>query len=429
MKLLFGLLLLGIFFFIGFSVYILIKRYNRHKGSITLSPSIKETELKLQIEEEIKKKKEELLKKLKVGDKTVLLELLEQIFKSTKLISWVKSKNFSLHRDNSISIIVNLFEKEAIVETEKEIVLKSGQIHKQIKHELVIKKEYSDKVFTLAYRIIDEVFQNIPTLYKIYISEYIPQNETSICILSLEANKDQYRVIKEKVNSSSNFMTIINHFNPKFNFDAKNYDFKEIEPINTPSGELSLEKTMSLKASTSTVLYGNTILSSNGETIDIKSNENTINSKIDTNTKISDLNGSMMLDRSILFNDFNDIDREPEKELLIKGGEFDLLIENFILKSGLKIIKKEFLKSDEVSLVTIGNSPLLEDKILIHYSREEGIVKIDNLRILFNKMKNENIEKAIFITNGAFSLDSVAYASERKIKLFDKEKISKSINE
>jgi len=429
MKLLFGLLLLGVFIFIGFSVYVLIKRYRIHKDAIGLNSNRKEMELKLMLEEEIKEKKELLIKKLKDGDKTVLLELLEQVFKSTKLIGWVKSKTFSLHKDKSVSVIVNLFEKNILIETEKEITLKSGQIHKQKKHEIVIKKEYSDKVFNLAYRVIDEIFQNIPTLYKIYLSEYIPQDESSICVLSFEVNKDQYRAIKEKADKENNFSSLINYFNPNYDFDSKNFDFKEVEPINTPSGELSLEKTMSVKASTNTVLYGNTLLMSDGQTVDVKSKESAIISTgIDKNTKISDLNSSTIFDKSILGNIFNESEIEREKELIHNESEFDLLIENFVLRSGLKIIKKEFLKNDEVSLVTKLESLLLEDKILIHYSRTEDIVKSESIHVLFSKMKAESIEKAIFITNGAFSLDSVTYASERKIKLFDKEKLKKSIN-
>ncbi|MBC7475109.1 MAG: restriction endonuclease, partial [Candidatus Sericytochromatia bacterium] len=174
---------------------------------------------------------------------------------------------------------------------------------------------------------------------------------------------------------------------------------------------------MATKVNSNTSFYGNTVISTNSESTNLK-NEITPhnNSKIGTETKISSLSGSMMLNKSQL----------NINELLPIKSEFDKIVEIFLTKSGFKIISEEKIEHNKI----IKAKKSLDEKVyLINVLDSNDIVKEENLKTLFFKSIKENIEKTIFISNGAFALDSVNYANVNSIEIFDKEKLNKLVTQ
>ncbi|MBC7473142.1 MAG: hypothetical protein H7263_02535, partial [Candidatus Sericytochromatia bacterium] len=192
----------------------------------------KENSHKLQkdLEDELKIKKEDEQKKLDLGDRTTTLEVIERLFKSSKLTGWIKSKNYQLYNQKNLSIIINMSGKDDLINSKKDVILKNGEIYTQNKHYLSIKKEYSEKVFMCSYKVVEEFFNTIPSLYKIYISIYTTEEEKDeqLCVLSMEVNKDQYNSIKDR---TSGIIEKVDFFQANYSYDTKTYDFKEIEPV------------------------------------------------------------------------------------------------------------------------------------------------------------------------------------------------------
>lgn len=387
-----------------------LEKINDKTGSLALQKSL---------EEELKQKKEEELKKLEAGDRNAINEVIERLFKSSKLGGWVKSKSYQLYNTKTISLIINLSGKEELVNTKKEIVLKSGEVYTQNKHYIAVKKEYSEKVFISGVKIVEELFNTLPLLYKIYISLYLTEEESDKqdCVLSFEVNKDQFRASKNIQNSIEK----VDSFSAIYDYDSKNYVFKEIEPVKTPMGEASLEKTMSMKANADTTFFGGSVVNSNSEPVSMKNEYlSDDNSKISSDTKISNLNGSMMLNKTQLGLDqlIND-DRNFEDK-----SEFDLTTDKFLSISGFKVISEESI--DNLKIIKALKTP--EEKIyLIAVNKENKIIKEDDLKSLFFKSIKDNIEKSVFITESSYALDSVTYAGVNGIELYDKEKINKLI--
>lgn len=417
---LFNFVILGsVLAFFLVSLAFFIKRYIDNKDKINkINDKASTLALQKSLEDELRVKKEEETKKLEAGNISTINEVIERLFRSSKLGGWVKSKTYNLYNPKTLSLIVNLSGKDELVNSKKEIVLKSGEIYTQNKHYIAVKKEYSEKVFVSALKIIEELFNSLPTLYNMYLSIYLTEEESDkqFCVLSLQANRDQFRALKE----SNNPVEKIETFSPIYNYDSKNYEFKEIEPIKTPSGEISLEKTMSMKASTNTTFLGNTVISNDSEPINIKSDYLTPdNSKISSDTKISDLNGSIILDKSQL-----GIDRIIYPSDDTNKTAFDLLVDKFFINSNFKIISEETINN--LKLIKVLHSDI-QKPYLIAVSQENKIIKEDDLKSLFFKAIKDNIDKSVFITNSSFALDSVTYASVNGIELYDQEKLNKIV--
>lgn len=420
---LFNFVILGsVLAFFLVSLAFFIKRYIDNKDKLNkINDKASTIALQKSLEDELRAKKEEETKKLEAGNIATINEVIERLFRSSKLGGWVKSKTYNLYNPKTLSLIVNLSGKDELVNSKKEIVLKSGEIYTQNKHYIAVKKEYSEKVFVSALKIIEELFNSLPTLYNIYLSIYLTEEESDkqLCVLSLEANRDQFRTLKE----SSNPVEKIETFSPIYNYDSKNYEFKEIEPIKTPSGEISLEKTMSMKASTNTTFLGNTVISNDSEQINIKSDYLAPdNSKISSNTKISDLNGSIILDKSQL--GIDKIIYPSDETVKSDKTDFDLLVDKFFINSNFKIIREEKVNDLKIIKVLDSNN---QKPYLIAVSQENKIIKEDDLKSLFFKAIKDNIDKSVFITNSSFALDSVTYAGVNSIELYDQEKLNKIV--
>lgn len=436
MEAIYIILIACVMIFIGISLFIFFKRYKEHKDKLEKISIESVGGLKSDIEEEIRKKREDELKRLESGDIKTIREIIDRTFKSSKLSGWVRSQNYKLYNSKNLSLIVNISGKEELVNTKKEIVLKSGEVYTQNKHYLAVKREYSEKVFQCAYKVVEEVFTNIPTLYKIYLSEYINHEETDspVCVLSLTVSRDQYRTVKD---DNKDIKAKLDYFGAIYDYNAKDYDFSEVEPVSTPSGEMSLEKTMASKASSSTVLYGNTVLNPGEEPKQIKNNQQEKKPEsIDSNTKISDLNGSVMFDKSMLNIDAFDQKRDEnlDKTMILnqntdtsinESSDFQEILKSFFGRENYKSLKEESLANAYNCI--LASSP--DKKIfLIMVSESTEIIKEESIKILLKKLDTDNIENGIFITNGGFGLDAVSLATANNILLYDKEKLLKSLS-
>lgn len=401
-------------FFIG-SVALFIRRFQANKAKIRKIGVEDNPTLKYELERELKLKREEELKKLQSGDKDTIMEVIDRLFKSSKLAGLIKSKNFNLYNQKNIAFIINLTPKEELVDDKKEITLKNGEVYTQNKHYLAVNKEYSEKVFLSGFKVVEEVFNTIPTIYKMYISVYETVDSLQKCILSFEVNRDQYNAISHK----NNIMEKLDFFKAKHNYDQKNYIFNEVEPVNTPSGEISLEKTMATKANSNTSFYG-TMATSDSSIISLK-NESVVNNNplnATSQTKISDLNGSIMLNKTML--DIPSLDTFEENEDL---SDFEIKVASFFDKCGYQFIKEEVDDLNTYKYVKKNDS-----NILVGIYDDYEVVKDDFLKKLYHKMIKENIEKGIFITSSSFSLDCVTYASVNEIEIYDFDKIKKLVN-
>jgi hypothetical protein len=401
-------------FFIG-SVALFIRRFQANKAKIRKIGVEDNPTLKYELERELKLKKEEELKKLQSGDKETIMEVIDRLFKSSKLAGLIKSKNFNLYNQKTIAFIVNLTPKEELVDDKKEITLKNGEVYTQNKHYLAVNKEYGEKVFLSSFKVVEEVFNAIPTIYKMYISVYETVDSLQKCIVSFEVNRDQYNAIGHK----NNIMDKLDFFQAKHNYDQKNYIFNEVEPVNTPSGEISLEKTMATKAASNTSFYG-TMAVSDSSIINLK-NESVINDnnlKATAQTKISDLNGSIMLNKTML--DIPSLDTFDNNEDL---SDFEIQIVRFFEKYDYQFIKEEVDDLNTYKYVKKNDST-----ILVGIYDDYEVVKDEFLKKLYHKMIKENIEKGIFITSSSFSLDCVTYASVNQIEIYDFDKIKKLVS-
>ncbi len=407
------------FFFASLAFF--IKRYLDNKDKIVkINDKTSTLELQKSLEDELKQKREQELKKLDAGDKNTINEVTERLFKSSKLGGWVKSKSYKLHNTKTMSIIVNLSGKDELVNTKKEIILKSGEIYTQNKHYIAVKKEYSEKVFVSALKIVEELFNSIPTLYKIYISLYLTEEESEkqFCVLSFDVNKDQLRASRE----ISGFSEKVDSFSAIYDYDSKNYEFKEVIPVETPLGEISLEKTMSMKVNSNTTFFGGAILNPDLEPVSIKSEQKSNdNSKISLDTLVSALNGSVILDKAQL-NLNQTIEKTSE---YVEKKSFDKDLQCFLDNQDFEVLSEQ----NENNLKFIKANKKNQDTIyMIAINKEDKIIKEDDLKSLFFKSIKNNIEKSIFITESSYALDSVTYAEVNQIELYDKEKIKKLIN-
>ncbi|MFN8576216.1 MAG: hypothetical protein U0354_05115 [Candidatus Sericytochromatia bacterium] len=423
MKFINFLVLGGMLAFFLISIAFFVKRYLDNKDKISKINREGSNELQRSLEDELRQKKEKELKKLESGDLNTINEVLERIFKSSKLVALIKNRNYKLYNIKNISITVNLSGKDELIDSKKEIVLKTGEVYTQNKHYMAIKKEYSEKVFLSAYRIIEEVFNSVPTIFKVYISLYLTEEESDkqTCVLSFEVNRDQYKITQS---DNKSFKDKIDTFSPVYDYDIKNYHFNEIEPVSTPEGEISLEKTMATKASTNTTFYGGSIIN-DGESINLKKDVSSIdNSKIDSNTKISSLNNSsIMLYKAQL--GLDKIINESENNSSIDNNDlsFDSSILKLFKNYGLVNINEEIIDNDFRIIKALKSS---ENKYyLVGVNTEKKVIKEDDLKSLFFKAIKDTIDRIIFITNSSFALDAVTYANVNSIEIFDEEKMNK----
>lgn len=399
-----GIILIGsVVLFIGVAFFFFLKRFTENKDKLKKISQDNVIRISDNLDEELKKKKDEENKKLEDGNLDTIREVVERTLKSSKIVGFIKDQKYNLHDNTKISFLINLSEKDDMVQAQKEITLKNGEILTQNKHYLVIKKEYSDKVFLCAYKIIEEIYNNMPTMFRIWINIHIRdenEEDKSICVLSLEVTRDDYKSVKNK---NIPVMQKIDSFNAKYKYDAKNYDLFEIEPLEVPKNVLSLEKTMATKVSPNTAFFGNTIIDADGN-----------QSKIDNTTKIENIKNSSL-----------NMTQQDLGNIISKHTENISDIDKILNKYEFSLLKKEEIATNIVEIVACDKN---NANILINYSKIENIVKEDKLKELFFKAIKQNINKYIYISYGSFSLDAVNYASVNGIEILDGEKLNKILS-
>ncbi|MEK7433417.1 MAG: hypothetical protein AABZ74_09820 [Cyanobacteriota bacterium] len=405
MNVIFGVLLfLGVTGFIGVSIFLFIKRLNENKDKISNISKQDYVSLKEDLEVELKIKKEKELKELEKGDLSVIKEVIDRIFKSSKLAGFIKTQNFILYDKSKVSITINLADQEDIIDSEKQITLKNGEVYTQKKHFLAIKKEYSEKTFICAYKAIEEIYNSIPTIFRIYLNIKLSKkdetDEKNIYVLSLDITKDDYNSVKNK---KLEHIQKIDTFKNKYNYDLKLYELFEIEPLEMDEKIFSLEKSMNSKVSQSTVFIGSS-------TIDDNEKEKIV----DSNTKISDLkNFSLMMNNNIIVKENNSINLEKDEITL------------FLNKKDFNLVRSEILENEIVEIVAIDKN---NKEILINYSKNSNIIKEEELKEMFFKAIKKNISIYMFLSKGSFSLSAVNYADVNNIEIFDTEKINKILS-
>lgn len=215
-----------VFLFVAFGLF--IKRFIDNKEKLKKINSTESELLKNELETKLLKKKEEEQVRLLAGDATLLLEIIDRIFKSSKVSALVKDKDFKLLELSTLFFNIKLHPMEELVSTTKEITLKNGEVYRQNKHLITVKKEYAEKVFLSSYKVIEEVFSNIPTINNISVNTYL-EEESSIykCVLSVTCDRDSFEKSKSKnlYNEKLDVMLI------DYKYDFKDHSFEEVSPI------------------------------------------------------------------------------------------------------------------------------------------------------------------------------------------------------
>jgi hypothetical protein len=166
---------------------------------------------------------EKKARKIEDWDSNRILEYLNQLLDGHKFSIWIKSREINISNDFSIDLIINFMEMNELISPVQEITLKDGKKYTQNKHELAMKKEYSEKVFLCPNNLIEELFEKILELQQISIKIYFPDNK---CILKVKANREQFLLLK---NSKTEYiLDRLKFFNLNNDFDSKNFEFKEI---------------------------------------------------------------------------------------------------------------------------------------------------------------------------------------------------------
>lgn len=405
MNAIFGIaLFLVVLIFVGVAIFFFIKRFQENKDKISNISKEDYVSLKEDLEVELKVKKEKELKELEKGDLSVIKEVIERLFKSSKLTSFVKSKNFILYDKSKVSITITLSDQEDIIDSEKQITLKNGDLYTQKKHYLAIKKEYSEKTFICAYKTIEEIYNSIPTIFRIYLniklSKKDDETETEVYVLSLDLTRDDYNSVKDQ---KLDFTQKIDTFKNKYNFDIRLYELFEIEPLEMDAKIFSLEKSMNTKVSQNTTFIGSSTVDSNIE-----------EKVIDSNTKISDVkNFSLMMNNNILLNKNESGNLEKEE------------IAGFLNKKDLNLVKSDVLQNEIIEIIAVNKD---NKEILINYSKNTNIIREEELKEMFFKAIKKNISIYMFLSKGSFSLSAVNYADVNNIEIFDTEKINKILS-
>lgn len=120
-----------------------------------LNPKVKDNEAKfsLIIAEAILEEKK--AKKIKDWDNNTVFEYLNQTLVNNKFSIWVKTREIKIGNEFDIYLNINFTGIDELISPTHEITLKDGKKYTQHKHELAIKKEYSEKVFLCAINLIE----------------------------------------------------------------------------------------------------------------------------------------------------------------------------------------------------------------------------------------------------------------------------------
>lgn len=336
-----------IFLLVAFGLF--IKRLIDNKEKLKKINSTESEALKSELETKLLKKKEEEKVKLQAGDTKLLLEIIDRIFKSSKVIALVKDKDFKLLDLSAIFFNIKVNPIDELVSTTKEITLKNGEVYKQNKHIITVKKEYADKIFLSAYKVLEEVFTNVPTINNISVNTYMEEQDSSYkCVLTVTCDRDTFEKAKLKnlYNEKLDIMIV------DYKYDFKEHSFEEVNPID--------------------------------------------------------------------FSSISSIDIPITLSKTLGDDSFGSLVEQFLDKNQIKNYMVENIKEGLTLFST--STP---EKTIVAVSTDSSVITEEELKIIYHKLIKEEFEKAFFLSNGSFSLDSVTYANVNKIEIIDKSKLEK----
>jgi hypothetical protein len=166
---------------------------------------------------------EKKARKIEEWDNHKILAYLNQTLDSNRFSVWLKSREITIGNEPEIYLRLNFMEMNELISPTQEITLKDGKKYTQNKHELAIKKEYSEKVFLCANNLIEDLFEKIIKLTSLRIRIYFPENR---CILEMQATREQFFSLKNS--KTENILERLRFFNLIYDFDNKNFEFKEI---------------------------------------------------------------------------------------------------------------------------------------------------------------------------------------------------------
>lgn len=177
-------------------------------------------ELSLLINQAIAEEKKD--KKIEQWDKDIIIDFLQHKLENNQSTFWIKNKKITVENDFNISLIIVFADKNSLISPTQEIILKDNKKYQQNKHELAIKKEYSEKIFFYTTNIIEEVFEKIIKLEKVVLQAFVPDIHNSI--LEVSINREMFN--KLKLAKTKNNFEKLKFLEAKYNFDSKTFDFK-----------------------------------------------------------------------------------------------------------------------------------------------------------------------------------------------------------
>src|SRR5690606_34789298 len=148
--------------------------------------------------------------------------------------------------------------------------------------------------------------------------------------------------------------------------------------------------------------YGNTIIDPNiPAKAENEPTEKKESSEVDNNTKISDLKGKSMMFNNVMLDMLQDegaiVDENRTDITLNSNNEFDKLLDQFFLKSDLKVIKTDKLAEMEY-LYHVERPSLIADNYLVMVTKDKEPVSLKQIEQLHQQMKSDAVEKGVFIT-------------------------------
>lgn len=219
------ILFILVFLLVAFGLF--IKRFIDNKEKLKKINDTDSELLKNEFETKLLKKKEEEQIRLQSGDVTLLLEIIDRVFKSSKIAGLVKDKDFKLLELSTLFFNIKLHPMEDLVSTTKEITLKNGDVYRQNKHLITVKKEYAEKVFLSSYKVLEEVFSNIPTINNISINTYLEEDSNYKCVLTVTCDRASFENSKSKNNYNEKLDLMLTDYK----YDFKEHIFEEVSLI------------------------------------------------------------------------------------------------------------------------------------------------------------------------------------------------------
>lgn len=340
------MLFISVFLLVAFGLF--IKRFIDNKDKLKKINSTDSELLKNEFETKLLKKKEEEQIRLQSGDVTLLLEIIDRVFKSSKIAGLVKDKDFKLLELSTLFFNIKLHPMEDLVSTTKEITLKNGDVYRQNKHLMTVKKEYAEKVFLSSYKVLEEVFSNIPTIKNISINTYLEESNSEYkCVLTVTCDRDSFENSKSKNSYNEKLDLMLTDYK----YDFKEHIFEEVSLIefdSTIPNKVQSKENITLKDVSFSKLVEQFLESKNIKNYLIDNSKDNLslficNEPEKTIVAISD-DSSIIHEEDLKFVYHRLIKDEFEKVIFLSNGSFSLDSVTYASVNKIDIIDKSKLE-------------------------------------------------------------------------------------